>query len=48
MAPDKVDVYHKSTFAFGGMTDLIGRGVIFSEGEEWRRKRKIFAKLFTH
>ena len=48
LKPDKVDIYHKMTFNFGGMTDLLGQGLIFSEGDVWRRKRKIFSKLFTH
>ena len=29
-AANKIDVYHKMTYIFGGMTDLIGQGLIFS------------------
>lgn len=25
-----------------------GYGLIFSEGEDWKRKRKIMGSLFTH
>jgi cytochrome P450 len=45
--PDKVDIHHKLGVFFRGMTTLIGEGLIFSEGDGWKRKRKITSKLFT-
>lgn len=26
---------------------MMGKGLVFNEGEEWRRKRKIISELFT-
>lgn len=26
---------------------MLGKGLIFSEGDEWKRKRRIFGKFFT-
>jgi cytochrome P450 len=47
LTPDKVDIYHKLGFVFRGLTSLIGEGLILSEGDSWRKKRKITSKLFT-
>ena len=45
---DKVDIYHKNTIALKGTAYLLGgKGLILSEGDSWRRKRKIISKLFS-
>ena len=38
----------KYNLIFKGVTTLVGEGLIFSEGERWRRKRRIISRLFTH
>ena len=48
MQPDKVDLYHKASMAFRGMNSIIGEDLIFSEGDIWRRHRRIVSKIFTH
>ncbi|MGH3354321.1 MAG: cytochrome P450 [Nocardioidaceae bacterium] len=37
----------KDTIGFRAMADLLGRGLLTSEGPEWRRQRRIVQPLFT-
>lgn len=30
------------------MSRILGRGLIFSNGDEWKRKRKILSSFFTY
>ena len=46
--PDKVDIYHKISSTFRGTAPLLGKGLLFSQGDIWRRKRKIISNFFSH
>jgi cytochrome P450 len=48
LTPDKVDIYHKNSFTFRGTAPLLGKGLLFNDGDMWRRKRRIISKFFTH
>ncbi|MDQ4085772.1 MAG: cytochrome P450, partial [Actinomycetota bacterium] len=37
----------KDTVGFRAMSDLLGRGLLTTEGEQWRRQRRIVQPLFT-
>jgi len=37
----------KDTIGFRAMADLLGRGLLTTEGEQWRRQRRIVQPLFT-
>jgi cytochrome P450 len=37
----------KDTIGFRAMADLLGRGLLTTEGEDWRRQRRIVQPLFT-
>src|SRR5262245_8748153 len=37
----------KDTIGFRAMADLLGRGLLTTEGQEWRRQRRIVQPLFT-
>ena len=37
----------KDTIGFRAMADLLGRGLLTTEGDEWRRQRRIVQPLFT-
>ena len=37
----------KDTIGFRAMADLLGRGLLTTHGEEWRRQRRIVQPLFT-
>jgi len=37
----------KDTIGFRAMADLLGRGLLTTEGEEWRRQRRTVQPLFT-
>ncbi len=37
----------KDTIGFRAMSDLLGRGLLTTEGAEWRRQRRIVQPLFT-
>ena len=40
-------MYTKDTKLSSGIRMIIGNGLVFSEGESWKRKRKIMSKLFN-
>ena len=48
LAPDKVDIYHKTRWTFPGTALVLGEGLLLSEGNAWRRKRKILSSMFTY
>ena len=48
MSAEKMETYPKYNLIFKGVTSLVGEGTIFSEGANWKRKRKIIAKLFSY
>jgi len=33
---------------FGGIKALVGKGLLFSEGAEWKKKRKIMSSVFNY
>lgn len=39
--------YGKDTLGFQTLSDLLGRGLLTTEGERWRRQRRTLAPLFT-
>ncbi len=36
------------SMAFRGSTSILGEGLLLSEGDTWRRHRRIVSKFFTH
>ena len=46
--PDKVDIYHKVSFTFRGVTSLLGEGLVFSEGDIWKKKKEKIFQSFLH
>ena len=40
--------YQKLPAMSNMMTRIFGKGLVFSEGEDWKRKRRIFSKFFTY
>lgn len=40
--------YIKLPFLTELSSKLLGKGLVFSEGEEWKRKRRIFSAFFTY
>ena len=41
-------LYPKSSMTVDGIKFLLGEGIGFSEGEEWKRKRRAISKLFNY
>lgn len=39
--------YPKSTLLTGAVSRALGKGIILSEGEQWKRKRKIISEVFN-
>ena len=46
--PDKVHYYEKLSFLISNLQRSLGHGIAFSEGEEWKKKRKIMNSLFNY
>ena len=44
----KIDMYEKISFTFRSTHNILGRGLLFSQDETWKTKRKIISKLFTY
>jgi cytochrome P450 len=42
------DAYGKVGPTFQEVRDLLGNGLLTSEGEEWRRQKRMVQPLFTH
>jgi cytochrome P450 len=40
--------YAKGGRVYGELTPLLGNGLLTSEGEEWRRQKRLIQPLFTH
>lgn len=42
-----ISIYPKSKIMTQAIERAMGRGIPFSEGEEWKRKRKIISTVFN-
>jgi cytochrome P450 len=47
LANDKIMIYPKSRDFVSVMERAIGKGIPFSEGQTWKRKRKIISEVFN-
>ena len=46
-APDKVAIYPKYNILMDGVRELLGEGIAFSEGAQWKHKRRVISKAFN-
>lgn len=44
----KGDNYYKGTVVYREIADLLGEGLLTSEGEVWKRQKRLVQPLFTH
>lgn len=47
-SPEKNFYFEKVSFLRENFERFIGRGIAFSEGEEWKKKRKIMNTIFNY
>jgi cytochrome P450 len=47
LAPDKLNTYPKDRKYVDVMERAIGKGIAFSEGHEWKKKRKVLSEIFN-
>ena len=45
--PEKVYTQKKVTFLFESITAILGKGLIFAEGNSWKNKRKVISSVFN-
>ena len=46
--PDHPDVYPKYPTFIQNMKRCLGNGIVFSEGSEWKKRRKIISSVFNY
>jgi len=39
---------HYKKIQIEGLREIIGKGIAWTEGEEWKRKRRVMTKVFNH
>lgn len=45
--PEKLSILPKAKFGFELLNFIVGQGLINTEGEKWKVKRKIMSKVFN-
>ena len=47
-SPDNIYIYPKYPVFIRNMQRCLGHGIVFSEGDEWKKKRKIISSVFNY
>lgn len=47
LSMEKIFIFPKKKIYIANLKRLLGDGIVFSEGETWKSKRKIISSVFT-